>query len=232
MNMILLTIISPCRIPQSIQKMVKRAGEIPAGQRRWALGQRICAHCLVYRYIYSKFWGCDFQGQGALHRKNSRKGPFAASEWTKLKSLLARRVPSSCKPAKGHSNLTLSTTARVTAPMNSVSGQCLWTVRPGRLATITQATQFSKLLGFPISNTFMLDNWDLGVSWNNQCSFEIHSFFLPRKGRIHSCSWCGLLGDWEWFISTVKWSVLQDMKYCCATRKPLLFILLHFIEFF
>lgn len=107
MNMILLTIISPCRIPQSIQKMVKRAGEIPAGQRRWALGQRICAHCLVYRYIYSKFWGCDFQGQGALHRKNSRKGPFAASEWTKLKSLLARRVPSSCKPAKGHSNLTL-----------------------------------------------------------------------------------------------------------------------------
>lgn len=78
----------------------------------------------------------------------------------------------------------------------------------------------SKMFRLPISNTFLLDNWDFGVSWNNQFSFEI-PLFLPRKGQIHPCSWCRLLGAWEWFISAAKWSVLQDMKFCCATRKPL-----------
>lgn len=161
---------------------------------------------------------------GSPVQEKLQNASFAASEWTKLKSLLDPRVPSSCKSAEGHSNLTISMIAWVIVPMNSMSRQCLWTwqARPaGHCNCRPYSSLLSKLLSFPRSNTFVLDNWDLGVSRNNQCSFEIHSFFLPRKGQIHPCSWCRLWGDGEWFISTVKWSVLQDMKYCCSTRKPL-----------
>lgn len=58
-------------------------------------------------------------------------------------------------------------------------------------------------------------------------------FLLLRKRQTQPPSWSRLSGDWERFMSAIKWGVLQDMKYCCSTRKkPRLLILFHVIEFF